>query len=71
MPGMTGPELAERLTPLRPDMKVLFVSGYRHDTLEHQGLLRGDVNLLAKPFPAAELHRRVQMLLSQGSPVSL
>jgi CheY-like chemotaxis protein len=71
MPGMTGPELAERLMPLRPDMKVLFVSGYRHDTLEHQGLLRGDVNLLPKPFPAAELHRRVQMLLSQGSPVSL
>jgi PAS domain S-box-containing protein len=64
MPGMTGPELAARLAPLRPDMKVLFVSGYRHDTLEQQGLLKRDLNLLPKPFPANELVRRVQMLLS-------
>ncbi|HEV3196954.1 MAG TPA: response regulator [Bryobacteraceae bacterium] len=64
MPGMTGPELAERLAPLRPDMKVLFVSGYRHDTLEHQGLLKHDLNLLPKPFPAMELIRRVQILLN-------
>jgi two-component system cell cycle sensor histidine kinase/response regulator CckA len=64
MPGMTGPELAERLAPLRPDMKVLFVSGYRHDTLEHQGLLQSDLNLLPKPFPAMELIRRVQILLN-------
>jgi len=63
MPGMTGPELAERLAPLRPDMKVLFVSGYRHDTLEHQGLMMRDLNLLPKPFPAMELIRRVQILL--------
>jgi hypothetical protein len=63
MPGLTGPELAARLAPLRPDMKVLFVSGYRHDTLEHQGLLQRELNLLPKPFPAMELIRRVQMLL--------
>lgn len=71
MPGMAGPELAERLAPLRPDMKVLFVSGYRHDTLEHQGLFKRDLNLLPKPFPATELLRRVQMLLSQGAFVTL
>jgi len=64
MPGMTGPDLAARLAPLRPDMKVLFVSGYRHDTLEHQGLLQRDLNLLPKPFPAMELLRRVQILLN-------
>jgi PAS domain S-box-containing protein len=70
MPGMTGPELAERLAPLRPDMKVLFVSGYRHDTLEHQGMLKRDLNLLPKPFPAMELLRRVQLLLRSGSLVT-
>ena len=70
MPGMTGPELAERLARLRPDMKVLFVSGYRHDTLEHEGLLLGQVNLLPKPFPASELLRRVQLLLAHQRPLA-
>jgi PAS domain S-box-containing protein len=65
MPGMTGPELAARLMPLRPEMKTLFVSGYPHDTLERLGLSKGDLNLLAKPFPAAELVRRIQTLLAQ------
>ena len=55
MAGMTGFELAERMGPLRPDMKVLFVSGYRHDTLEDHALWNRDLNLLLKPFPAAEL----------------
>jgi hypothetical protein len=63
MPGMNGPELAQRLTRSRPDLRVLLISGYRHDTLEHQGLLKRDLNLLSKPFPAMELVRRVQMLL--------
>jgi CheY-like chemotaxis protein len=67
MPGVTGPELAQKLAPRRPDMKVLFVSGYRHDTLEHQGLLRHEVNLLAKPFPGPELVRRVRVLLGRGA----
>ena len=67
MPGMTGPELVARLSPLRPGMKTLFVSGYRHDTLERRGLSEGDLNLLPKPFPATELLRRVQMLVDQAA----
>jgi CheY-like chemotaxis protein len=67
MPGMTGPELAARLMPLRPDMKTLFVSGYRHDALDRHGLSDGDLTLLPKPFLAAELLRRVQTLLGQGT----
>ncbi|HXB70449.1 MAG TPA: response regulator [Candidatus Acidoferrales bacterium] len=63
MPGMTGPELFGRLTQSRPDLQVLLISGYRHDTLEHQGLLKRESNLLPKPFPAPELLRRIQMLL--------
>jgi two-component system cell cycle sensor histidine kinase/response regulator CckA len=65
MPGMTGPELAAKLMPLRPGMKTLFVSGYRHDVTEPHGLSRDALNLLPKPFPAAELLRRVRMLLGQ------
>jgi len=50
---------------LRPEMKTLFVSGYPHDTLERLRLSKGDLNLLSKPFPAAELLKRIQMLLAQ------
>jgi PAS domain S-box-containing protein len=66
MPGMTGPQLAERMKPSRPEMKVLFVSGYRHDALDQQGLLRPGVRILAKPFPPAQLLQQIQSLLSQG-----
>jgi two-component system, cell cycle sensor histidine kinase and response regulator CckA len=65
MPGMTGPQLAERLAPLRPQMKVLFVSGYRHDAIGRSGLPDGDFSVLPKPFPAGELLRRVRGLLTQ------
>jgi DNA-binding response OmpR family regulator len=52
--------------PLRPDMKTLFVSGHRHDALDRHGLSDGDLTL-PKPFLAAELLRRVQTLLGQGT----
>jgi CheY-like chemotaxis protein len=65
MPGMTGPDLAARLMPLRPGLKTLFVSGYQHDALDRLGLSIDEVNLLPKPFVAAELLRRVQALLSE------
>jgi DNA-binding response OmpR family regulator len=68
MPGLTGPQLAQRLQPARPDMKVLFVSGYRHDTLDQPELLaRGQI--LAKPFPPAQLLRQVRILLNRGAPL--
>jgi DNA-binding response OmpR family regulator len=70
MPGMTGPELAERLAPLRPDMQVLFVSGYRYDIPEHQGLRISDLNLLPKPFAQSEFVRRVRLLLKDEALVS-
>jgi len=69
MPGMTGPELAGRLAAQRIELRSLFVSGYRHDTLEHQGLLDRRLNLLTKPFPASELLKRVRACLNQ-SPVT-
>jgi CheY-like chemotaxis protein len=65
MPGMSGLELAARLKPMRPDIKTLFVSGYQHDILELHGLSIEEVNLLPKPFAAADLRRRVQMLMEK------
>jgi len=62
MPGMTGPQLADRLAAFRPDIKVLFVSGYPHDSPA------GD--FLPKPFSAAELLGRVRLLLGATAPVA-
>jgi CheY-like chemotaxis protein len=67
MPGITGPQLAERLKPRHPSMKVLFVSGYRHDALDQKGLLDPAAQILAKPFSSTPFLRQVQMLLKQGN----
>ena len=58
MPGMNGPELAERLASSRAGMAVLFMSGYSGDALAERGRLDGD--LLEKPFTMDELSRKVR-----------
>ena len=68
MPGMSGPQLADMLKPRHPVMKVLFVSGYRHDALDQKGLLGAGVQILAKPFPPAQFLRQVQLLLKRDGP---
>ena len=70
MPGMSGVELAQRLTRLRPQMKTLFVSGYKHDLFDVDWALSNGTEFLAKPFVAADLLRRVRLLLSQATPAS-
>ncbi len=59
MPGMSGRELADRLTLMRPTMKVLFVSGYTDDRLGRHGVLESGAEFLAKPFSPAELLQRI------------
>jgi two-component system cell cycle sensor histidine kinase/response regulator CckA len=67
MPGITGPQLADRLAAIRPDIKVLFVSGYPHDALETDCVLDPHWNFLPKPFSAPELLGRVRALLQSGA----
>jgi len=65
MPGITGPQLAERLRPSHPSMNVLFVSGYRHDALDQKGLLDPGAQILAKPFSSTPFLRQVRLLLKK------
>lgn len=67
MPGITGPQLADRLRPRYAGMKVLFVSGYRHDALDQKGLVGPGAHVLAKPFSSTPFLRQVRTLLRQGN----
>ncbi|VTU01071.1 pas pac sensor hybrid histidine kinase : Putative uncharacterized protein OS=uncultured Desulfobacterium sp. GN=N47_I07080 PE=4 SV=1: PAS_2: GAF: PHY: PAS_9: PAS_9: PAS_3: HisKA: HATPase_c: Response_reg [Gemmataceae bacterium] len=60
MPGLSGRELAERLTAARPGLRVAFLSGYTTDTVLRHGIREERVNFLQKPFSAEELLQFVQ-----------
>ncbi len=65
MPGMTGRELAGRIAPLRPDAKVLYMSGYSRDVIGREGVLDGTTPYVSKPFAPEELARKVRELLGK------
>jgi len=69
MPGMSGPEVAQRLHAARPDLKVLFMSGFSTEVVVVHGLDAGDP-LLVKPFSLDTLGRKVHEILDYRSPFS-
>jgi len=64
MPHMDGKELARGARSLRPEMKVLFISGYPQERLQVGGVLEKGINFLKKPFTAHELSMMVRKALS-------
>jgi signal transduction histidine kinase/ActR/RegA family two-component response regulator len=67
LPGMNGKDLSERLLVLRPDLKVLFTSGYTADVIAHRGVLDHGVSFLHKPYSLDELAAKVRELLCAPS----
>jgi CheY-like chemotaxis protein len=63
MPQMSGRELAEQVTRIRPDMKILYMSGYTDDAIVRHGLLDEKLNFLQKPFDSAAAARKVRQVL--------
>jgi signal transduction histidine kinase/ActR/RegA family two-component response regulator len=66
MPHMNGPELAGALSATRPEMKVLYVSGYSANDISDHGVLKEDVQLLQKPFSPHTLLQRIREVLGNG-----
>ena len=68
MPQMSGRELVLRLTTVRPEMRVLFMSGYTEKAGLHHGILESGIAYLQKPFTPETLSRRVRQVLDSYRP---
>jgi len=64
MPEMSGRDLWQRLSALRPDVKCLFMSGYTANIIAHHGVLDEGVHFLQKPFTVQELAAKLQETLA-------
>lgn len=63
---MNGRELADAARALRPDLKVLFTSGYTENAIIHHGRLDPGAQLLSKPYRRAELATKIRQVLAEG-----
>ena len=69
MPVMSGPDVAQRLHQARPDLKIMFMSGFSTEVVVVHGITAGDP-LLVKPFSLESLARKVHELVDYRSPFS-
>jgi len=67
MPEMNGRELYARLAPLRPDLKVLYMSGYTDNVILHHGVLEARIDFIQKPFSVQGLASKIRMVLDKNA----
>jgi CheY-like chemotaxis protein len=69
MPRLSGRELASRMAAQRPNIKILFISGYTDDSIFRHGVLEGGVAYLQKPFNLKAIAQKIREVLD-GTPAS-
>lgn len=70
MPQMSGRQVAERISSLRPGIKVLYTSGYTDDQIAQQGIMSSNIHFLQKPFSTASLTAKLREVLDGPAPTS-
>ena len=65
MPDMGGAELVSHLRPLKPELKVIYMSGYTDSTIGDHGVLAPNVNFVEKPFSAEKLAGKIRSVLDE------
>jgi DNA-binding response OmpR family regulator len=63
LPGISGPDIAKQLVAIRPNLKVMFMSGFTDHAIVGQGLLKHGVHFIQKPFAPAALANKVRAVL--------
>jgi CheY-like chemotaxis protein len=66
MPGMTGRELADSATKLRPELKVVYMTGYSRNAITHHGRLDPRLDVLQKPITQSDLATRIRDALDRA-----
>jgi len=71
MPMMDGPALADAIREMRPDMNILYMSGYTDDALSQHGVLNTGVQLILKPFTVEALVQKIgEILIEESMPIT-
>jgi len=65
MPRMSGPVVAQKVTALRPGIKVLYMSGYTDDAIVHHGVLSEGMPFIQKPFSPVSLRQKIREVLDR------
>jgi DNA-binding response OmpR family regulator len=65
MPHKNGKEVYEEVKKIRPDIKVIFMSGYTADIIEEQGILEKGINFIYKPTDTSELLEKIRAVLGR------
>jgi PAS domain S-box-containing protein len=69
MPGVNGRELGRRAKQIRPQLKILYMTGYSRNAVVHQGRLDEGVDLLEKPVTQAKLALKIREMLDRPHPI--
>jgi len=70
-PGMSGPMLADKLTQIQPDLRVLYISGYDHTHLVQKYVVEKGHALLPKPFTLESLRSKVEEVLGTHANITM
>jgi FixJ family two-component response regulator len=66
LPEMSGKDLAEEMTGIRPNTRIMFMSGYTDDIIAHRGILDKGVHFIQKPFTPDSFARKVREVLDEA-----